>query len=98
MNTSPLSNHELELHLNTLIHEYGLISVLESLHDVVKEKAQVLHPTSDEHTKILQASQAIADLIEALPEAIDIELALEQIAQTVSDGEEDDLKLTSGME
>jgi hypothetical protein len=76
MNKLAPSDDDLEMHLNTLIHEYGLISVLEGLHAAVKDKTESLNFDSDEHKKLLcKVSQSIADLIETLPEEIDIEIA-----------------------
>lgn len=96
---------DLELDLNTLIKEYGLISVLEALKSLVDSRADstdtIAAESPDESlTEQIEAfrdvSRALAALVKTLPPELDYEMALEQITHTSSDLDPDTDLLTYG--
>ncbi|MBD1850828.1 hypothetical protein [Leptolyngbya sp. FACHB-711] len=90
---------DLELDLNALIREYGLISTLEALRELVDNRADSTETiaaesdsteSSDESLNeqaeaFRDVSRALTTLLKTLPPELDFEMALEQITHTSTD-------------
>lgn len=95
------SDQELKQNLSVLVGEYGLVEVLKAMKDLMQNKMAIVEELEPKQTKAFDGVIfALGVLVEALPEAIDVELALEQVTHTASDldSESDAIKLASGME
>jgi hypothetical protein len=89
------------LSLNSLIQEYGFISVLNGLKHLVEAKANAIDDSADEQVEAFHdVSHSLAVLIKALPEEMDAKIALEQLTHVVADVDEadDEIKLVGGLE
>lgn len=94
--------HDLVSALSHLIQEHGLVTVLEALKELVETRAESLDHTPDQQEDELSeafenVACALAVLIKALPEEIDVEMALEQATHSSSDFEPDTETLLGGL-
>ena len=91
---------DLETDLGTLVREHGLISVLESLKQLVEAKAKKLDTQGEESQEQAEAfkdvARALTVLVKALPPELDYEIALEQVTHTSVDLQPTEDELTSG--
>ncbi|WP_088893401.1 hypothetical protein [Leptolyngbya ohadii] len=99
------TTQDLELDLNSLINEYGLLSVLEALRELVDNRAantetiaadSPAESLNEQVTAFRDVSRSLAALLNTLPPELDFEIALEQITHTSTDLGNSDEMLTYG--
>lgn len=93
----------LELDVNELVQEHGLIAILETLKDFVETRADTLSEGDRSSTESTTTLKTVADtlthLVETLPAEIDVELALVQLTHsTLDESESGEERLAGGLE
>ncbi|HEY9696174.1 MAG TPA: hypothetical protein V6D10_02860 [Trichocoleus sp.] len=95
------TTYDLETDLNTLVNDYGLISVLEALKQLVEIRAEhTAEPSTDQQSEETEAFRDVARsltvLIKALPPELDYEIALQQVTHTSTNLDPQEEMLTYG--
>jgi hypothetical protein len=86
------TTYDLETDLNTLVNDYGLISVLEAEHTVKPSTDQ----QSEETEAFRDVARSLTVLIKALPPELDYEIALQQVTHTSTNLDPQEETLTYG--
>lgn len=91
------SDEDLQSELNALIQDYGLVAVLETLNQLMEQRADRFTNTAPgadtEAEAFRDVARSLTVLIKALPPELDMAIALEQITQTTPDSDANSVSL-----